>query len=206
MDKLLKFNNKLIKSGNRIVFHTPVDPYNPLGLPPNTVRVRTSDGNVPDKTGGAIYHTATIVSGTSDVYDVYRSGTDFNYLLYKAYNVIEVLGANTSNVRSMEDMFEYCTSLTDVALFDTSNVISMKYMLERCGSLISVPLFNTSKVTDMRYMLYNCYNVQSGALALYQQASTQATPPTNHSLAFHNCGSNTQTGAAELAQIPSDWK
>jgi len=58
----------------------------------------------------------------------------------------------------------------------------------------------------MNQMLFNCYNVQSGALALYQQASTQTNPPTGHGSTFRNCGSNTQTGAEELAQIPSDWK
>jgi hypothetical protein len=54
-------------------------------------------------------------------------------------------------------------------------------------------------------MFRDCLNVQSGALALYQQASTQTTPPSDHSYTFTNCGKNTQTGAAELAQIPSSW-
>jgi hypothetical protein len=55
-------------------------------------------------------------------------------------------------------------------------------------------------------MFYNCYKVESGAYALYQQASTQTTPPSSHSNTFRNCGRDTTTGAAELAQIPSDWK
>jgi len=58
----------------------------------------------------------------------------------------------------------------------------------------------------MMSMFYNCYKVESGALALYQQASTQATPPSSHSGTFSNCGRDTVTGAAELAQIPSNWK
>jgi len=43
---------------------------------------------------------------------------------------------------------------------------------------------------------------------LYQQVSTQANPPSksNHTRTFMKCGSDTQTGSAELAQIPSDWK
>jgi len=48
--------------------------------------------------------------------------------------------------------------------------------------------------------------VESGALALYQQASTQATPPAYHHYTFYRCGRDTTTGAAELAQIPSSWK
>jgi len=57
----------------------------------------------------------------------------------------------------------------------------------------------------MSHMFHSCANVESGALALYQQASTQTTIPT-HTQAFRDCGSNTVTGAAELALIPDDWK
>jgi hypothetical protein len=49
-------------------------------------------------------------------------------------------------------------------------------------------------------------NVEGGALALYQQASSQTNPPSSHSQTFYDCGKNTTTGAAELSQIPSDWK
>ena len=277
-----------------------VDPYNPLGLPANTVRVRTNDGQRPLNGFHTSYETATLVDGTTDVYDVYKSGSSFDYLLEGSYNVVEVLGANTTGIRSMFSMlhateittvplfdtssvtnmsymftscpltyvplfntsnvtnmvamFQQCSSLTSVPLFNTSRVTSMKsmfyncaalesvplfdtssvtnmyQMFEGCSSLTSVPLFNTSSVTDMysmffgcrsltsvplfdtlsvtnmSYMLYECVSVQSGALALYMQASTQAQPPTNHSQTFYNCGINTPQGAAELAQIPSDWK
>jgi len=233
-----------------------VDPYNPLNLPPNTVRVRTNDGNVPIKGKYATYDTATLVPGTTDVYDVYKrmSSNQFMHLLEGATNVIEVLGANTSEITMMFSMFNGCTSLTTVALFDTSKVTTMTDMFGHCSSLTSVPLFNTSNVTGMLEMFWNCYSltnvplfdtskvtnmgwmfasctsltsvplfdtskvtnmyrmftgctkVESGALALYNQASTQSNPPTNHAETFRNCGSNTVTGAAELAQIPSDWK
>ena len=254
------------------------DPYNPLNLPPNTVRVRTNDGAAPKKNSNTSYETATLVEGTTDVYDVYKSGTDFNNLFYRSTNVVEVLGANTtgittmnsmfircsslasvslfdtSSVTDMMSMFRGCTSLTSVPLFDTSNITSMMYtfsecsslttvplfntssvtdmdqlfygcssltsvplfdtssvtsmtdMLNACSSLTSVPLFNTSNVTSMFRTFYGCINVETGALALYQQASTQTNPPYTYSMAFRNCGSNTTTGAAELAQIPDDWK
>ena len=256
------------------------DPCNPLNLPPNTVRVRTRDGLVPYKSGtdtSSTYETATLVEGTSDVYDVYKSGTDFYNLFFNSNNVVEVLGANTTGITNMNSMFSYCSFLTTVALFDTSSVTDMCFMFHYCLALTSVPLFNTSSVTSMSYMFnncsltsvplfdtssvtdiecmfnncvslttvplfntsnvenmyetfrgcssltsvplfntssvmfmdsmfLNCTKVQSGALALYQQASTQANPPSSHTGAFKNCGSETTTGAAELAQIPEDWK
>ena len=227
---MLIINNKALKVGNKWLNpggSPGPDPYNPLNLPPNTMRVRTSDGEPPVKDGDTSYETATLVTGTTDVYDVYKSGTDFRLLLWKSSNVIEILGANTSNVNGMYMLFDYCTSLTNVALFDTSKVTNMQYMFYGCSSLssiplydtsnaldmsamfynctslTSIPLFNTSKVNDMTQMFKNCTNVESGALALYQQVS--ARNPT-HYQTFSNCGSNTQTGAAELAQIPSDWK
>lgn len=247
--KILKFNTKIIEYSSKAlaVGGVPV-------LPPNTVRVRTNDGNPPTRAYSTSYTTATLVPGTSDVYDVYKGGTDFSNFLTYSTNVVEVLDANTTGIINMycmfygctslttvplfdtssatimQNMFRNCSSLTSVPLFDTSSVTEMRYMFYGCTSLpavplfdtskvtnmsymcygcsllASVPLFDTSKVTNMDYMFYNCSNVQSGALALYQQASTQTTPPSNHLRTFCNCGSNTITGAAELEQIPSNWK
>lgn len=204
---LILNKNILTIGGNRLEGGplTPPEPPGPTPLPPNTVRVRTNDGNVPYKHQYATYQTATLVQGTTDVYDVYKSGTNLNSLLYKSTNIVELLGANTTGITNMKQMFYQCKSLTSVPLFDTSNVTDMSYMFSLCNSITIVPLFNTSKVTNMDGMFFDCKEVQSGALALYQQASTQTNPPSEHGYTFYNCGSNTQTGAAELAQIPSSW-
>ena len=221
-------------------------------LPAGTVRVRTSDGNAPVKSEYTSYETATLVAGTSDVYDVYKSGTSFEALLRDSTNVTEVLDANTTGITNMKlmfadcyyltsvslfdtssvttmggmftscyrlvnvplfdtsnvtdmGMFSYCRNLTTVPLFNTSSATRMNGMFLGCTSLTSIPLFNTSSVIDMSSMFENCYAVESGALALYQQASTQATPPVYYSDCFKRCGKNTTTGAAELAQIPASW-
>lgn len=183
MGKIYTHNNKIITLNDVWLeeYVEPVDPWNPLNLPANTVRVRTRDGNAPTN-ANATYETATLVTGTTDTYDVYKSGTDFSSLLYKANNVVEILGANTTGITNMSQMFRACTSLTS-----------------------SIPLFDTSNATNMNYMFTSCTYVETGALALYQQVSTQANPPSLHSLTFYQCGKNTQTGAAELAQIPSSW-
>lgn len=246
---IYKHNGSIITDiGGMWLSHTPVDT-NPLHLPPNTIRVKFSSGYIPD-----MGDTQTLVDSTNNVWDIYKESNDWYSLFHYCTDLLEVLGANTTNVTSISWMFAHCTSLTTVAqfntinvnyttgsfsecasltsiplfdtssvthmsamfsdctslttvpLFDTSNAIYMDDMFNDCTSLTTVPLFNTSKVTDMREMFDGCTNVQSGALALYQQASSQPTPPSNHTLTFRDCGSNTQTGAAELAQIPSDWK
>ena len=275
-DRFYSHNGILIGNNGRVM-GIKFDPYNPLDLPPNIIRVRTSDGNPPTKKLNTTYETATLVPGTNDVYDVYKSGTSLFEVLYGSSNVVEVIGANTSNITDMSVMFLDCTELTSVALFDTSNVTNMQLMFDGCHSLTSVPLFDTSNVTNMHdtfmgcrslttvplfntsnvtimsnmfykcysltsvplldtsnvtdmshmfaycsslttvplfntfkvsdigYMFLDCGNVQSGALALYQQASTQTTIPHYHDLVFKNCGVNTVTGTAELAQIPYSW-
>lgn len=251
MSRLFTINNRICTASNIALYLG--EQYNPLDLPPFTVRVRTNDGQPPIKSK-ASYTSATLVPGTSDVYDVYKDSIYFTDMLKGCTNAIEVLGANTSNVVSMSNMFYYCTNLTTLALFDTSRVTDMESMfyqcvrlttvplfdtssaidmnrmfalcaflttvplfdtssvtnMERmfydCASLTHIPLFNTYNVTNMMFTFFDCYRVESGALALYQQASSQTNPPIFHEATFRNCGVNTVTGAAELAQIPSDWK
>ena len=111
---------------------------------------------------------------------------------------------DTSSVTSMGYMFNWCTSLTSVPLVDTSSVESMNNMFYLCSSLTSVPRFDISSVTSMNSMLYKCNVVEGGALALYQQASAK-NPQPDHCKTFTDCGKDTATGAAELAQIPTGW-
>lgn len=218
---IIKYNNKVVTHNNKWVGYESSEP-----LPAYTLRLRFSEGYTPTFSKG----TGVQVSSSPNIWDLTYNNTNWGSLLSNQSDLLEVLGANTSNVTQMGAMFYLCTSLTSVALFDTSNVSNMNSTFSNCTSLItvplfdtsnvtdmwgmflscssltSVPLFNTSNVTDMRSVFRECRNVQSGALALYQQASTQANPPSDHSLTFRNCGTNTQTGAAELVQIPDDWK
>jgi hypothetical protein len=178
----------------------PVDPYNPLGLPPFTIRCKFKSGYTP-----TMGDSQTLVDSTENVWDIYKNSTNWTDLFELKRDLVEVLGANTTGVTNMSSMFYKCYSLTTAPLFDTSSCMNMSLMFNFCSELTSVPLFDTSSCTTMINMFSGCTKVQSGALALYQQASTQATPPANHSSCFSNCGSNTVTGAAELAQIPTSW-
>lgn len=193
-------------------------------LPANTIRCKFSTGYTPD-----MGTTQTLVDADQNIWDIYNSGTDWSLLFYGLSELESVIAANTTGVTNMASMFYNCNSLTTVPLFDTSSVTDMNHMFysndnlisvpifdtssvenmenmfEECESLIAVPLFNTSSVTEMNSMFLGCIAVESGALALYTQASTQENPPTYHDDTFMECGSNTVTGAAELDQIPSDW-
>ena len=221
---LIKINNKLIKLNNKLV-GLNVKPYNPLDLPAYTIRLKCNKWVTPTFYKG----TPVLVDAEQGIWDLTYVNNNWDGLFAVNYYIFDVLGAstigitsmnnmfrecynlssvqvfNTSNVNDVGEMFYYCGALTSAPLFDTSNVTSMYQMFHSCGSLTTVPLLDTSKVTNMDKMFYNCLNVESGALALYQQASTQINPPTGHEGTFLNCGSNTQTGSAELAQIPASW-
>ena len=62
---------------------------------------------------------------------------------------------------STVSMFQSCSQLTSVPLFDTSNVIDMNNMFDSCLNLKSIPLFNTSKVTNMSSMFSTCRSLES---------------------------------------------
>ena len=250
------FNNKVLKHNNKLlVGGEPVDPYNPLNLPPNTIRLKFKDGVIPTfENWAGTPIPGTQVSEEPNIWDLTYNDSDWQALLSHQSDLLEVLGANTTNVTNIKNMFWLCTSLSSVNIFDTSNITGMRELYDRCYSLLNVPSLNVSNVIDLGslysycysltsipyidtrnanyidYICFNCsalkevplldttnvlncvhafqgcVNVESGALALYQQASTQANIPYYHNETFRNCGINTTAGAAELAQIPNDWK
>lgn len=112
---------------------------------------------------------------------------------------------DTHNVTDIAQMFDGCRSLQTIPLFDTSNVTDMSYFADGCTSLMEVPILNTSKVENMSWAFRDCTNVYRGAYTLYNQASTQTTPPTGHTNTFKNCGSNTTSGSMDLMSIPESW-
>lgn len=131
--------------------------------------------------------------------------TRMDQMFHECRSLQSVPAFDTHNVYNMWGMLWGCSSITTVPLFDTHNVEYMNYMLCDCTSLTGIPLFATEKVTRIESMCENCVNVEGGALALYQQASSQEYPPSNHTDTFKNCGSNTASGRAELLGIPQDW-
>lgn len=203
MTTIYTYNNKVLKnSSNDKWLKKYVDPYNPLGLDPGVFRIQINTSSWQGN------HTATLVPGTTDTYDV----QDFVSYSYNRSIVVKVLGANARGITSFQYLFTSCNHLTEVALFDTSSATNMGSMFLNCSSLTSIPLFDTSSVTDVSYMFNRCTNVESGALAMYNQFAALGEQITNkgsasglNSLPFYDCGSNTTTGAAELAQIPSSW-
>ncbi len=167
-----------------------------------------------------------------NVWDWTRNSTSwanaFKDTFTRSDNIVSVIAAgNTSSVKYLDSLFFGCSSIAYVCDFDTSAVININHIFRNTsitkspnidtgnvtsaesayfGSLIEeVPLLNTGKMINVNYMFINCFKVKSGAKALYEQMVAQTNPPSNHNLTFRYCGRDTETGAAELAQIPVSW-
>ena len=112
---------------------------------------------------------------------------------------------DTSSVVDMAYMYNEGKSLIECPIYDTSKVTTMQSMFCYCLNLKTVPLFDTSKVENVIRMFDTCLKVESGAYAFYEQASSQENPPLDYYNAFWCCGSDTQTGQADLAKIPKNW-
>ena len=138
-----------------------------------------------------------------------REGT-FGSTLYLAFTgcySLKSLILPTSGIEAttISRIAENCNGLEYVNNFDTSKVTDASLAFNNCNKLKNVPLLDTGKMTNVSMMFLYCKKVEEGSLALYTRMSSQATPPSNHSDTFYECGKDTTTGAAELAQIPESW-
>lgn len=115
---------------------------------------------------------------------------------------------DTSACENFSFMFSWCRSLTSSPLFNTSAGTAFDAMFNSCDNLQAVPRLSMPNAETVTYMFNECPRVASGALALYQDlaALPALSDAFTHTGCFDNCGVNTTTGAAELAQIPSGWK
>ena len=93
--------------------------------------------------------------------------------------ITELIKLNTSNITSMNSMFNGCSSPTSLNLssWDTSNVTDMNFMFCSCLSLTSLNLssWDTSNVSSMYWMFYNCLSLTSLDLTGWDTSSVTDT-------------------------------
>ena len=108
--------------------------------------------------------TISYSSGTSGVNEMIKqipadtviSGTNMDKMFNGCTSLTTIPLFDTSNITTMNETFRYCTGLTTVPLFNTSNVTAMNGMFTYCSNLVEIPQFNTSKVNTMQDMLNYC--------------------------------------------------
>lgn len=103
-------------------------------------------------------------------------------------------------------MFDECTKMTTSPDYDIHSANDISYMYFNCSSLNTIPDLTVSpNMTKCRLAFAGCRNASGGILRMYNKLKDISTI-TDHQGCFLNCGVDSQTGAAELSQIPSDWK
>ena len=157
--------------GPTLVVNGSYDPYNPLDLPPKTMRFQfenasydPTQSSFPWKSGSSWSQ----VSSSPNVWDytdpdvswehafarnnasAFASGTSGN---------VQVLGANTSGVLSLAYAFSYCRALTSLALFDTSDVRNINWVFIQCSGLTQLPTFDFSSVVTASAAFEQCTNL-----------------------------------------------
>lgn len=204
----VRFNNK---------FNDPDNIVTVLGA--NTTRVESFSScfsnnssleNLPQFDTSSVTNMSNMFNGASRITTIplfdTSSVTNMMNMFINATSLVTIPLIDCSSVRNVQNMFSGCSALTELPLLDFSSVTYAYGMCNNCRALRHIPLFNTATWVNVQYAFHQCYNVESGALALYNRMSSQAVPPTNHIATFYMTGIDTDTGRAELEQIPSDWK
>lgn len=218
---MLVVNGKPISLNGKFFEYKKEEP----SLPPYTIRLEYTEGVIPHFDKGI----GTQVSQLPNIWDLTYNDTDWSFLLNYQLDLKNVLDANTTNVTNMDSMFGGCTALSSIPVFnttnvtsmdnfvgyshitafpqlDTSNVVNMNSMFQNCLHIDVIPNLNTNKVKTVDYMFAWCPYITGGILDFYNQLTSQSEPPSSHVSTFYYCGVHTETGSAELAQIPDDWK
>lgn len=175
-----------------------------------------------------LWDATSIISGSTPYKELFRG-------LLSITNMgsvrCELVGANTSDMIDATGLFRDCNALRSIGKMDLSHVITANYMCNNCTNLPYFPNLKMDSLSAALGMFYQCLNLQaipdlgllpnitavggmfqncrwvdSGILAMYNILSAHITTPANYRTCFTNCGVYSQTGSAELAQIPSDWK
>lgn len=114
---------------------------------------------------------------------------------------------NLLNLEGAGDMFFGCSMIVEPPILRTSNKLTdITGMFDMCSRLKHMPNICTDSITSCSRAFSQCYSVESGILDMYNRLAANGITADNHSYTFYDCGRDTTTGSAELAQIPSDWK
>lgn len=199
-------------AGAAISITSASDPYNPLGLPPYTMRFQFGDASYDPTNSSNPWNTGAQwvrVSTSPNVWDYTRENSNWQEEFDSQFQIenagtTSLLGANFSGVTSALGMFQWCMGLSNIVLFDTSNLTDWSMVFANSG-ITSIPQLPASSAIQVSYAFYRCRSVTAGALDMYNRLVADGSV-VNHISTFEDCGSNNASGQAELAQIPSDWK
>ena len=235
MSVLVTYGGHGLVTSNGTGLGVPVDPYNPYNLPPKTIRYMFEDTTYDPTVSAYVRSVWTRVSSDQNIWDwapdqygsqslvglfsgntfgrsslrVHILGANFQGLGQPSIqgtwqnnpNIVSVRVMDTRTVTDFQFTFSGCTNLYEIAGLPIQR--NAYQMYANCTSLIRLPRFELlGGGVDIQEMFESCRNVESGILDCYDSLRNAY----RYFACFRDCGADTPTGAAELAQIPSDWK
>jgi hypothetical protein len=136
------------------------------------------------------------------LFDISHCNYDLSYMFANCESLTEVPLFNLHGTYLMKDTFYACFALEHVPLFDTSTVGRMHRTFMLCMALKEIPAFDMSNIINLVDAFCGCNNVESGMVSLYNAA----VPHSQYfDGCFTGCGTDTASGMAERAQIPTSW-
>ena len=138
--------------------------------------------------------------------DLNSSSCTSFYQMFNRCTSLSIVGTiDTTSATNVNDMFFTCSNLTKIPDITGNNVTSIHNFCSYCNKITRLPTISSTIITDCEAAFRACPKVETGALDMYNQLSSQSTPPTVVSNCFKDCGISTTSGVAELAQIPASW-
>lgn len=184
---------------------SPVDPFNPLGLPPYTIRILlTHMAETPTMGDSQTYVGEGRGRYTSGkIWDITYTNTNWAGL-FTRYNrgSWEILGANATGVTKFNAFCQESTNLIACAAFDTRDGLEFGAMFASCTGMQGAPEFKFMESKNIElyvpHMFYNCHRAD-GVYDLYVQLSKHEIRERYHENTFYGCPSS------DTQYIPQSW-
>lgn len=114
--------------------------------------------------------------------------------------------SSMDNAIYCDSTFYNCRAMTSLPAFSGRQITDISNMFSQCVSLTgTIPAYDFRNVDKCSNAFKDCRSLSGGALATYNRFMSYEIQPTEYNNCFTNCGIDTQTGSAELAQIPTSW-
>lgn len=135
------------------------------------------------------------------------SAYNFSRAFYNCSSLIACpIVSSMDNAIYCDGTFYNCRAITAFPVFSGSQIMDITNMFSQCVSLTgTIPAYDFRNVDKCSNAFKDCRSLSGGALATYNRFMSYEIQPTEYSNCFTNCGIDTQTGIAELAQIPTSW-
>ena len=124
--------------------------------------------------------------------------TDLSSMFERCSDIITIPLFDTSNVTNMNGMLANCDKLTTIPQLDTSKATNMNAMFQSCDKLITIPLINTGNVKSMSNMFSGCKSLTSIPLL-------DTSNVTEMAYMFENCTSLTTVPQLDISKVTNTF-